>query len=535
MPSSADIIAQHLARAGIRHAWGIPGGEVLALVDAIERQGIEFNLVKHENAGGFMAEGCYHASGAPGLLVATVGPGVANAINVIANAQQDRVPMIFLTGCVDAQEAIRYTHQVFDHQAVLRPITKASLRAVDGAIEETIDKALGIALDEPPGPVHVDVPISVATRVQPERNPPLRCRPQYGVLDDVAVAEVSRQLSTARRPLALAGLGVLQQGAERELKEFLLAGNIPLVTSYKAKGILPEDHALSLGASGLSPKSESILLPLVAEADLILLFGYDPIEMRAGWRNAWSEQCTIMEFSTLPNTHYMHQASHHYYTNLKYALPQLQAQLSGAPAWADDAALATCRKAHRDAFTRDQAWGPHAIIETARQSLPENTVASVDTGAHRILLSQKWQCPQPRTLLQSSGLCTMGVAIPIALGYKRAKPGVPVVAFTGDAGLEMVMGDLATVRDSGLPLIIVVFVDESLALIELKQRAMEYPNAGVDFAHTDFVAIARAYGFHGAWVDDAPTLEQEIDAALERERTSLLACRFPRKAYDDAF
>ena len=123
---AADLIAKRLYEAGCRFAFGIPGGEVLTLVDALERAGIRFVLSKHENCAGFMAEGVFQRSGAPGILVTTIGPGLANGVNVIANAQQDRVPLIVLTGCVDAEEALTYSHQVFDHQALLRPITKAS-------------------------------------------------------------------------------------------------------------------------------------------------------------------------------------------------------------------------------------------------------------------------------------------------------------------------------------------------------------------------------------------------------------------------
>jgi acetolactate synthase-1/2/3 large subunit len=129
MTTGADIIAQKLHGAGCRHAFGIPGGEVLALMQALDEAGLKFVLVKHENAGGFMAEGGWHADGAPGVLLATLGPGAANAINVVANAWQDRVPLIFLTGCVDQGEAESYTHQVFDHQQLLRPIVKASFSA----------------------------------------------------------------------------------------------------------------------------------------------------------------------------------------------------------------------------------------------------------------------------------------------------------------------------------------------------------------------------------------------------------------------
>jgi len=242
----------------------------------------------------------------------------------------------------------------------------------------------------------------------------------------------------------------------------------------------------------------------------------------------------VLEFGTLVNTHYMHQSTRHYYCDLKNTLLQLNAGDAPGPLWSQGE-IAAIRQANQEAYSAITAWGPHAIIETVQRCLPDDTIATVDTGAHRILLSQMWVCKQPRTLFQSSGLCTMGVAVPMALGYKMIHPRRPVVAFTGDAGLEMVLGDLATVRDAELPLIIVVFVDESLALIELKQRAMKYENIAVDFKETDFVSIGRAYDFYTAWIENADALATELDAALLREHTTLLACRFSRQAYDGAF
>ncbi|MCI4664260.1 MAG: thiamine pyrophosphate-binding protein, partial [Neomegalonema sp.] len=132
-PSAAKIIADRLAQAGCKHAFGIPGGEVLVAMDALEHAGVAFTLAKHENAAGFMAEGAHHATGAPGVLVATIGPGALNAVNVAANALQDQVPLIILTGAVDATEAASYTHQIVDQPSVFRPVTKASLTMADGA------------------------------------------------------------------------------------------------------------------------------------------------------------------------------------------------------------------------------------------------------------------------------------------------------------------------------------------------------------------------------------------------------------------
>jgi acetolactate synthase-1/2/3 large subunit len=156
----------------------------------------------------------------------------------------------------------------------------------------------------------------------------------------------------------------------------------------------------------------------------------------------------------------------------------------------------------------------------------------VDSGAHRILLSQIWRCYAPRGLLQSSALCTMGCAVPLATGRKLAEPDRAVIAFVGDAGLEMFLGELATIRDLKLGIPIVVFVDESLALIELKQRGTGYPNLAVDFPATDFPAVAKALGGEGAWCRDRQTLAAQIDAAFARDTFTLICAVIGRNAYD---
>jgi acetolactate synthase I/II/III large subunit len=156
----------------------------------------------------------------------------------------------------------------------------------------------------------------------------------------------------------------------------------------------------------------------------------------------------------------------------------------------------------------------------------------VDSGAHRILLSQIWESYGPRELLQSNGLCTMGCALPLAIGAKLSEPSRPVVAFTGDAGLDMVMGELTTARDLHLPVIVIVFADTSLALIEMKQRAVGYANAAVDFPGTDYEKLARALGGDGYVCRSRDQLKSALAQALTAERFSLLSCEFPRAAYD---
>ena len=533
--TGAEVIAARLWRAGCRTAFGIPGGEVLALMGALDAAGIRFVLTKHENCAGFMAEGVHHMDGAPAVLLATIGPGVANAVNVVANAHQDRVPMIFLTGRVDPAEALTYTHQVFDHAALLAPITKGSLTAVDGAVDVVIDKALALALDGQPGPVHVDVPIAVASAPQPVR--PVADRPKPAPAAPAAGPELGaarRLLAAAERPIAIAGVDVLNQGAEAAVADFVTARGMPLVTTYKAKGVLPEDHPLALGGAGLSPKADALIKPMLAEADLILGIGYDPIEMRTGWRDPWPSQVPMVELTAVSNTHYMHRATHSFVGDIAAGLAALSRDTDPKPAW-PDGQPAQLRAKLRDAFAPGAEWGPGAAFAAARAALPPETVVTVDSGAHRILLSQMWDCPAPRTLLQSSGLCTMGCAVPLAIGAKLAAPERPAVAVVGDAGLEMVLGELATARVLGLPIIVIVVVDDSLALIEMKQRAQGYANVGVDFDATDFEAVGTALGGVGVTVRTADEMTEQLALALARDRFTLIAAKVARHAYDGRF
>lgn len=538
MTTGADIIAGKLHAAGCRHAFGIPGGEVLALMQALDQAGLNFVLVKHENAGGFMAEGGWHADGAPGILLATLGPGAANAVNVVANAWQDRVPLIFLTGCVDHGEAESYTHQVFDHQQLLRPIVKASFSARLGALDVMMEKALAIALDGQPGPVHIDVPINVAETETAEtwsktfQSAPVATAPVAGQDLETAL----ELFAAAERPIAIAGVDAVNENASAAITEFCEKFQIPLVTSYKGKGLLDENHALAMGGAGLSPKADGLLLPLINQSDCILLLGYDPIEMRINWRNPWHADASVIDVTPVLRTHGMHSVTATLRSAVEPVLERLSEARDASRATWPDKEPARVRQELETSFQPETSgWGPGTVFHTLRDVMPADTVATADSGAHRILVSQVWRCPMPRQMLQSSALCTMGCAVPLAMGHRLVDGPSPVIAFVGDAGLEMCLGELSTLRDLKIPVIICVLVDTSLALIELKQRGSQRPNVGVDFGETDFPAVAQAYGGHGVWIENSDELAREAEEALKRDGFTVLACRIPRRAYDGTF
>jgi len=529
---AADALARRLYAAGCRTAFGMPGGEVLTLIDALETAGIRFVLAKHENAAGFMAEGVHHVDGAPAILVGTIGPGTLNGVNVVANALQDQVPMIVLSGCMDADEAQTYTHQVLDQQAVFRPITKASFALNAGAAHVIADKAIAIATEGRMGPVHIDVPISVADTQITAIAPPARAPASPGAPSGTDLETARGWLATAKRPVMIVGVDAVNQGANDAVRRFAEMYQVPVITTYKAKGVMPEDHVLSLGGAGLSPLADKTLVPFVQSSDLILCVGYDPIEMRPGWRDIWDPRVqNVIDITAAPNHHYMHQATLNFVTDCAATLGALSDGTPPQATWTQGE-VAAAKASLAAAFPTDDVWGPAAVIDTCRKVLPAGTRASADSGAHRILLSQMWHCEAPRALMQSSALCTMGCAVPMAIGAKLAAPDVPVVSFSGDAGFLMVAGELSTAAELNVAPIFVVFVDASLALIEKKQRERQLSNTGVDFMKHDFAAIGKAFGGAGVTVQSRAELEIALQDAMAADTFSVIAAIIERGAYD---
>jgi len=531
--SSADAIAARLAKEGCRHAFGMPGGEVLVLMQALSAAGIEFTLCKHENNAGFMAEGSWQATGAPGILLATIGPGIANAVNSIANAYQEQVPLIVLSGCIDRAEGEGFTHQVFDQSALLAPITKATFRVSEGTAGSVIEKAVSLAVADPPGPVHVDLPHNLASsevEVQPISATP---RAMGAWPEGPELTRAQEMLAKAERPIVMAGLGAVLHDAGAEIQKFCEERGAPLLTTYKAKGVITEDHPLCLGGHGLSPLSDKTVLPLLSQSDCVITVGYDPIEMRSGWCHPWKAENAI-EICHAATEHGMHGSAVRFVGDVPASLAALGQAESGPAPW-PNGEPAAAREALQNAFAPRDDWGPHQVFDCLREMLPEDGVLTIDSGAHRILASQMWKSPASRRILQSSCLCTMGVAVPLAAGYKKASPGTTVAAVVGDAGLEMGIGDLSTLRDQGLNIVIVVTVDASLALIQKKQRSSQLPNLGVEFGETDIVAVAKAFGGNGIWIEDRETLKAALSSAMEDSKFSILACRIDKSHYWDAF
>lgn len=526
----AEVIADELYEAGCRVAFGVPGGEVLTLMDALARRGVDIVLARQETAAAHMAQGVARATGVPGLLFTTVGPGVAMAVDGIASAHQDRVPLIALTGCLDREDLeAGFTHQAFDQMALLAPVTKAQVRVRAEDVAVATRGAITEAVSPRPGPVQLEVAPRIAlAKASHAPLPPKETSP-----DDAhgeALRSMADLLRGAARPLVLIGLDALEPQAAIETRALSEMIGAPVLTTYLAKGVIDETSPLALGAFGLSPAVDRALLPLVASADVVLLIGYDPIEVRAPWTAPFSARATLLEIASVPRSSKLQRVAHRAIGSVARLARLLVSHLTpAAPRLAHAASVRSELVATHAAMDRT---APGRLVSALAAALPEDAAVAVDTGAHRILLSQRWTARSPGLLVQSTGLCTMACAVPLAVGMKVAMPSRPTLAVTGDGGLEMMLGDLATLRDLDLALPIVVFDDQALELIALKQRSMRLPSLGVSSRGTDFVAVARALGGRGVRVDRPEALGDAVRAALASPPFTVLHCPIPRGSYD---
>lgn len=534
MDRIADTVARSLAAAGVRHAFGMPGGEVVTLLDALAAAGIGFVLARHESAAAIMAAGASIATGAPGLLVTTLGPGLANAVNGIADAQQERVPLLVISGVVERGLRGRYTHQIIDHAALLRPLVKASLEIEPDAAAATVARAVALATTPPCGPVHLDLSPTVAAAADPVRLPPrppaVTAVPRPDPADP-GLAALRARLEEARRPLLLAGFEAARSGAAPAVTGLAEHHGVPVITTYKAKGVIDEMHPLALGGVGLSPAADRVFRQVAARADLVLLAGYDPIEMRPGWLDPFAAAAEVVEVTSHPADHGMHRVDRRLIGEVGPILAALQGERSGRRVWPGGEP----ERARQDLaalFALPEGWHAAAVIATLNERLPETAIVTVDSGAHRILLSQMWRARRPLSLLQSAGFCTMAAALPLAAGVKAARPDRPVLAVLGDGGLEMGLGELGTLRDQGLPVVLVVLQDASLGLIELKQRQAGLARLGVGLGRTDLPGVARAFGGRGIAVASTAELLAELAEALTAPTFTLIACPIDLDSYD---
>jgi len=508
-PAAGAIVAA-LARAGTRLMFGVPGGGPnLDVVGAAEAAGLRFVLAHGETAAAIMAATSADLTGVPGAVVVTRGPGLASAVNGIAHAALDRLPVVVIA---DTVAGARISHQRIDQSALGRSVAKAAV-AVAGP--PAAAGAVALALAAPPGPVIANMDDAAADQ---DGSPRVENGAEAQALraEETAAragrAILGEAVRGARWPVVLLGTGAIP--ATAAVREALNGRGIPALHTYRARGVLPDSGA---EAAGLVTGG-TMEWPLLSAADLIIGLGVDEAEMiPARWD--YAARTILVSEPGAPLAGGWFTGATTLTMPITAALDVLAA--GPGPDWPADAG----RAAKADAAGRLAAaamagpgrLAPQQVVATARACAPPETIATVDAGAHMLVAMPLWEVPGPRMLLTSSGLATMGYALPAAIAAAlclpptQGAPRAPVLAFTGDGGLGMTLAEIETAVRLSLRVIVIVFNDAALSLIKIKQKpAGQGGEEAVRYRPVSFAAAAAAMGAAGA----AVTSERELAAAL---------------------
>lgn len=528
MPTTAEVIAATLKSNGIHRLFGLPGGEIAELMGACQRAGLTFLLTRHENAGCVMASVTGELTRKPGVVLATVGPGATNLVNGVANAFLERAPLLVITAQLSTELSPILPHQRVDLEDLFRPITKWSHTLTGANTAATVQRALDLTTEGRPGPVYLSLPSDVAHKEDRVASPGQEALafPPAQPLEGTGVPRgdldrAARMIAQARRPLAVVGIGLDPVKVQPALLRWVEATGIPVATTPKAKGLVPEDHPLFV-ATSTGMAGDALFVELLRETDLMIGIGFDPVE---AIRTFYAERpfLSIAQYSLVDR---QFAPELELVGDVSATLEALQGKVMVHHTWPPDAPaafrrrLAVCLTPSADLSAL--GLSPARIFGRLRTLVPRDTILTVDTGAHKLLIGQVWPSYEPLTYLVSHGLSTMGYALPAAMAAKLEHPHRPVVAVMGDGGLAMVLSELETAARLRLPVVVLVLSDRSLYLIRMHQERMGVQATGVDFGPIDFAGIAPGFGARGARVGTWAEFDDAVTTALREDRPTVI-------------
>ena len=519
---ASDLIVQCLENEGVRYVFGLPGEEILDLLDSLADSRVTFIPTRHEQGAAFMADAYGRLTGTAGVCLSTLGPGATNLATGIADANLDRAPLVAITGQAARDRIHKESHQHVDIIEHLRPLTKWNTRLETATvIPEVIRKAFKLAESEKPGACHVEVPEDVAEEAV-EGTPLSTERARRPSPDRPALQAAVRLIEEASHPLIFAGNGVIRGHASRELRELARTHGIPVVHTFMAKGSMPSDDDLCLLSAGL--QARDYVSCGFDKADLIIAVGYDPVEYAPKFWNPDRKKPIIHIDFTPAEVDSFYQPVVEVVADVREALELLNDMVRGEKDPSPYLELRRLILEDLEEGADDQTFPlkPQHILRELRTRMGREDILISDVGTHKLWIARTFPAYEPNTVLISNGLAAMGFALPAAIAAKLVHPERKVVAVSGDGGFLMNSQELETARRLGLAVVNVIFRDGGYNLIQWKQQTRLGRETGVTFGNPDFVALAEAFGAKGYPVESPRELGPALTQALAEPGPSIV-------------
>jgi acetolactate synthase-1/2/3 large subunit len=530
--TGAGILWECLEREGVRVVFGYPGGAILPAYDALKHSKIHHVLVRHEQGATHMADGYARASGEVGVAVATSGPGATNMVTGIATAMLDSIPIVCITGQVGSKLIGSDAFQETDITGVTLPITKHNYLVTHaGEVARTVREAFYVARSGRPGPVLIDITKDAQQSTcefdWEAAKPQL---PGYRPDLSPAPAEYAQALDlihNSKRPLILAGHGIIVSGAMREVRDFAERAGIPVAMTLLGLGAFPASHPLNLGMMGMH--GEAWVNHTIQEADLLLAFGMRFDDRVTGNLKNYASNAKKIHIEIDPaEINKNVKVDVPLVGDLREVLLELMPKVESIDRseWLD-----SIDKLKGDSAVRDiqnlpdsgHLYAAHVINDLWRQTRDGNTIVVTDVGQHQMWEAQYYKHERPRSLITSGGLGTMGFALPAAIGAKVACPDSEVWVVVGDGGFQMTMCELATLVQENLKIHIAIINNGFLGMVRQWQEFFYDRNyAATPLLNPDFAKLAEAYGIRSMTISQRSEVVPAVEAARQHEGPVLI-------------
>jgi acetolactate synthase-1/2/3 large subunit len=496
--TGSQIITELLLRQGIDTVAGIPGGGNLPLYDAMGQSRMRHILTRHEQGAGFLAQGAARVTGRPAVCMGTSGPGATNLLTAIADAKLDSVPLVAITGQVPTAMMGTDAFQEVDMYGLTLPITKHNFLVRETAeLLDVLPEAFAIAASGRPGPVAVDIPKDVQTgEIEFDAWPEPGEAAPLPACDPSQVARLAQMIRQAERPVLYVGGGIIASGCTGDLRLLARKNSLPVTHTLMGIGAFPSDDPLSLGMLGMHGQRATNLL--MEETDLIIAIGVRFDDRATGKVREFCPQATIAHVDVDRSEIDKLRSSNISITGdacdlLRQLLPLVEDNARNA--WISRLDELRALNPERRCPEGDPRH-PRCLIAEFARHMDEDDIVATDVGQHQMWVAQHYPFRRPRRLLTSGGLGTMGFGLPAAIGAAVARPDKHVLCVSGDGSIMMNIQELATLRELGANVTVVIFENGHLGLVRQQQELFyggRY-NAVRFEAVPDFAALARAFG-----------------------------------------
>ncbi|MDG6742650.1 acetolactate synthase AlsS [Staphylococcus aureus] len=526
--TAADMVIDTLKNNGVEYVFGIPGAKIDYLFNALIDDGPELIVTRHEQNAAMMAQGIGRLTGKPGVVLVTSGPGVSNLTTGLLTATSEGDPVLALGGQVKRNDLLRLTHQSIDNAALLKYSSKYSEEVQDPeSLSEVMTNAIRIATSGKNGASFISIPQDVISSPVESKAISLCQKPSLGVPSEQDINDVIEAIKNASFPVLLAGMRSSSAEETNAIRKLVERTNLPVVETFQGAGVISrelENHFF--GRVGLF--RNQVGDELLRKSDLVVTIGYDPIEYEASnWNKELDTQIINIDEVQAEITNYM-QPKKELIGNIAKTIEMISVKVDEPFINQQHLDELEQLRTHIDEETGIKATHeegilhPVEIIESMQKVLTDDTTVTVDVGSHYIRMARNFRSYNPRHLLFSNGMQTLGVALPWAISAALVRPNTQVVSVAGDGGFLFSSQDLETAVRKNLNIIQLIWNDGKYNMVEFQEEMKYKRSSGVDFGPVDFVKYAESFGAKGLRVTNQEELEAAIKEGYETDGPVLI-------------